>query len=110
MSSDEKSLIENPTTLNEVRNEIRETKAAFKEFFEGDLCEGRQQSVREYAQKKTEPYVAGFEAQMRAYGVNTPEEARQLGESNPLIREQAQFASANMYAIMSDAAARRWRV
>lgn len=99
--------IDNPTTLNELRKEARETKAAFLGLFEGDLCDGKYERVSDHVERDLDPFVQGFANEMKGYGIETPEQAAEAVRNNPLLGEQAQFASANMHAIASDAYARR---
>jgi hypothetical protein len=99
--------IENPMSMTEVRHEIKERGEAFREQFNGDLCEGHQPPVSSYIEETTAPFVSGFVKQMKEFGIETPEQAAAMAQANPLIREHAQFASATLNAITQDAVARR---
>jgi hypothetical protein len=93
-------------TLGEVRREIKERGESFRSQFEGDICDGKQPAVGDYIDAKTAPFVNGFADSMRAFGIESPEEAVDAVQNNPLLREQAFFASANVNAIAKDAGAR----
>jgi hypothetical protein len=99
--------IENPTTLHDIKNEIKERGENFRSRLEGDIGEGKEPTIAAAINERTEPFVKGFEDQMRSFGIDTPEEAARAVQNNPLLADQAKFASANMEAIAWDAAAKR---